>query len=59
MKVGGSKQGVKILKPSNETVEEFKELSDKAMQRLGHKSFSNKVRDEVSAHLDEYRGIKK
>ena len=53
------KQGVKILKPSNETVEEFKRLSDKAMQRLGHKSFSNKVRDEVSAYLDEYRRIKK
>jgi TRAP-type C4-dicarboxylate transport system substrate-binding protein len=53
------KHGVKILKPSNETVEEFKELSDKAMQRLGHKSFSNKVRDEVSAYLEEYRGIKK
>jgi hypothetical protein len=53
------KQGVKILKPSNENIEEFKKLSDKAMKRWGHKSFSNKVRDEVSAYLDEYRHIKK
>lgn len=53
------KHGVKILKPSNETVEEFKMLSDKAMQRLGSKTFSNKVRDEMSAYLEEYRRIKK
>jgi TRAP-type C4-dicarboxylate transport system substrate-binding protein len=53
------KQGVKIIKPSQDAVEEFMKLSDKAVQRLGAVSFSPKVRDDVSAHLKEYRKNKK
>jgi TRAP-type C4-dicarboxylate transport system substrate-binding protein len=51
-----SKHGVKILKPSKDQVMEFRNLSDKAMQRVGDKSFSKKVRDEVEAYLKAFRG---
>lgn len=53
------KHGVKILKPSQEVVEEFKQLSDKAMLRLGTTSFSKEVLDEVSVYLEGYRNSKK
>jgi TRAP-type C4-dicarboxylate transport system substrate-binding protein len=49
------KHGVKIITPSPEQVTEFKTVSEKAMQRLVDKSFSKKVRDEVSAKLEAYR----
>ena len=52
------KHGVKIIKPAGGQLEEFKKLSDKAMQQLGSKSYSDKVMDEVSAHLEEYRSLK-
>jgi TRAP-type C4-dicarboxylate transport system substrate-binding protein len=53
------KHGVKILKPSQTAVEEFRQLSEKAVQRLGAASFTQKVRDEVSTYIKKYRGIKK
>jgi TRAP-type C4-dicarboxylate transport system substrate-binding protein len=53
------KHGVKIIKPSQDAVEEFMKLSDKAVQRLGAVSFSPKTRDDVSAYLKEYRDNKK
>lgn len=51
-----AKHGVKILKPSPEQIDEFKTLSNKAMNRLGEKSFSQEVRKQVEAHLKAYRG---
>lgn len=53
------KHGVKIINPSQNAVEEFMQLSDKAVQRLGVVSFSEKIRDEVTAYLKEYRDNKK
>ena len=49
------KHGVKIITPSPAQVSEFKTVSEKAMQRLVDKSFSKKVKDEVSAKLEAYR----
>ena len=49
------KHGVKIIAPSPAQVLEFKTVSEKAMQRLVDKSFSKKVKDEVSAKLEAYR----
>jgi TRAP-type C4-dicarboxylate transport system substrate-binding protein len=49
------KQGVKIITPSPAQVAEFKTVSAKAMQRLVDKSFSKKVKDEVTAKLEAYR----
>jgi TRAP-type C4-dicarboxylate transport system substrate-binding protein len=49
------KHGVKIITPSPAQVAEFKTVSEKAMQRLVDKSFSKKVKDEVSAKLEAYR----
>jgi TRAP-type C4-dicarboxylate transport system substrate-binding protein len=49
------KHGVKIITPSPAQVAEFKTVSQKAMQRLEDKSFSKKVKDEVSAKLEAYR----
>jgi TRAP-type C4-dicarboxylate transport system substrate-binding protein len=48
-------QGIKIIVPSPEQVAEFKKVSAKAIQRLGDKSFSPKVRNEVDANLKTYR----
>lgn len=53
-----AKHGVKILKPSQDQIDEFKALSNKAMNRLGEKSFSQEVRKEVEGHLKAYRGEK-
>ena len=49
------KHGVKIITPSPAQVSEFKTVSEKAIQRLVDKSFSKKVKDEVSAKLEAYR----
>ena len=49
------KHGVKIITPSAAQVAEFKTVSEKAIQRLVDKSFSKKVKDEVSAKLEAYR----
>jgi TRAP-type C4-dicarboxylate transport system substrate-binding protein len=49
------KQGVKIVTPSKDQVEEFKKLSNKAMGNIGSQTFSKKVLNEVSVYLDSYR----
>jgi TRAP-type C4-dicarboxylate transport system substrate-binding protein len=49
------KHGVKIITPSPAQVAEFKAISEKAMHRLVDKSFSKKVKDELSAKLEAYR----
>ena len=49
------KHGVKIITPSPAQVREYKTVSEKAVQRLEDKSFSKKVKDEVSAKLEAYR----
>lgn len=50
-----TKQGVKIITPSKDQVDEFKKLSNKAMGHIGGQSFSKKVLNEVSTHLESYR----
>jgi TRAP-type C4-dicarboxylate transport system substrate-binding protein len=54
-----AKHGVSVITPSNEQIDEFKKLSDRAMQRLGNRTFSREVLDEVSSLLKEYRESKK
>ncbi|UCD78358.1 MAG: TRAP transporter substrate-binding protein DctP [Desulfobacterales bacterium] len=49
------KHGVKIIRPSEDQIEGFKQVSQKAMDRQTGKSFSEKVRDEVIGYLKEYR----
>jgi TRAP-type C4-dicarboxylate transport system substrate-binding protein len=49
------KHGVKIITPLPEQIAEFKKVAAKAMQRIEGKSFSKKVRDEVTAKLEAYR----
>lgn len=49
------KQGVKIIHPSPDQVAGFINVSEKAMQKLEGKSFSKKVRDEVTAKIEAYR----
>ena len=50
-----AKQGVKIVTPSKDQIEEFKRLSDKAMGHITGQSFSKKVFDEVTSSLENYR----
>ena len=50
-----AKHGVKILKPTADQIDEFKALSNKAMNRLGEKSFSKEIRAEVEGHLKTFR----
>ena len=49
------KYGVKIITPTAARVGEFLKVSDQAMQRLEGKSFSKKIRDEVTAKIEAYR----
>jgi len=49
------KHGVKIITPSPAEVAEYKAVAQKAMRRLEDKSFSKKVKDEVTAKLEAYR----
>ena len=48
-------QGVKIIDPTPEQVAGFIDVSEKAMQKLEGKSFSKKIRDEVTARIETYR----
>jgi TRAP-type C4-dicarboxylate transport system substrate-binding protein len=50
-----TKQGVKIVTPSKDQIDEFKGLSNKAITHVGGQSFSKKVLDEVTSLLDGYR----
>jgi TRAP-type C4-dicarboxylate transport system substrate-binding protein len=49
------KHGIKIISPTAAQVDEFKKVSDQAMQRLEGKSFSKKIRKEVSTRIETYR----
>jgi len=49
------KHGVKIIRPSDDQIEGFKQVAQKAMIHQTGKSFSEKVRDEVIGYLREYR----
>ena len=49
------KNGVKIVTPSQEQIEEFKKLSNRAMGRISGQTFSKKVLDEVTSLLEDYR----
>ena len=50
-----SKHGVKLIRPSEEQIKEFKEVSARAMNRQIGKSFSKKIKDEVIGYVEEYR----
>ena len=50
--------GVKILTVPDSEVQQFKELSVKAMQKLSQSSFSMQILNELKEHLAEYRRIK-
>lgn len=50
-----SKHGVKLIRPSEEQIDEFKDLSIRAMNRQVGKSFSKKIKDEVIGNVEEYR----
>jgi TRAP-type C4-dicarboxylate transport system substrate-binding protein len=49
------KNGVKIVTPSPEQIEEFKKLSNRAMGRISGQTFSKNVLDEVTSSLEDYR----
>ncbi len=49
------KQGVKIVTPSKDQIDEFKRLSNRAISHVGGQSFSKKVLDEVTSLLEGYR----
>jgi len=50
-----TKQGVKIVTPTKDQVEEFKRLSNKAMGHVFGQSFSKKTFEEVTSLLESYR----
>ncbi len=50
-----AKHGVKILIPTEDQINEFKTLSNRAMDRLDGKTFSKKIRREVEEHLQTFR----
>lgn len=51
-----AKHGVKILEPTEDTINEFKALSSRAMDKLDGKTFSKKVRQDVEGYLKTFRG---
>ena len=50
------KHGVRRVKPTDATLEEFKALSAKAMQRPENHQFSDAVLQQVNQLLNTYRG---
>ncbi|MGQ9645320.1 MAG: TRAP transporter substrate-binding protein [Thermodesulfobacteriota bacterium] len=50
-----TKQGVKVIVPSKDQVDEFKRLSSMAMGKVTGQTFSKKVLEEVTSFLEEYR----
>ncbi len=50
-----TKQGVKLITPPGEQVEEFKKLSNRAMSHFSGQTFSKKTFEEVISHLENYR----
>jgi len=53
-----AKHGVKLIYPSEDQIEEFKIVSQKAMNSQTGKSFSAKVKNEIITYLEEYRESK-
>ena len=49
------KNGVKIITPSKDQIEEYKRLSNRAMGHIGGQTFSKKVLDEVTSLVESYR----
>ena len=49
------KHGIKIITPTPDQVAEFKNVSARAIQRLEGQTFSQKIQDEVTAHIETYR----
>jgi TRAP-type C4-dicarboxylate transport system substrate-binding protein len=49
------KQGVQLVTPPQDQVAEFKRLSDNAIAQLVGHTFSKKVLEDVTAHLETYR----
>jgi TRAP-type C4-dicarboxylate transport system substrate-binding protein len=49
------KHGVKLIYPSADQIEAFKQVSRKAMDSQTGKSFSAKVKNEIIRYLEEYR----
>jgi TRAP-type C4-dicarboxylate transport system substrate-binding protein len=49
------KNGVKIITPTKDQVDEYKRLSNKAMSHISGQTFSKKVLDEVTSLLESYR----
>ena len=50
-----AKHGVKLIYPSEDQIEDFKKVSQNAMNNQTGKSFSARVRDEIITYLEEYR----
>ncbi len=49
------KQGVKLITPPPDQVEEFKKLSNRAMSHISGQTFSKKIFEEAIFHLESYR----
>jgi len=50
-----TKQGVKLIMPSKDQIDEFKNLSNKAMGHISGQTFSKKVLEDVTSVLESYR----
>lgn len=50
-----AKQGIKMITPSREQIEEFKKLSNRAMAHPGNQSFTKKTLEEATSLLESYR----
>ena len=53
-----TKHGVKLVKPSEDQIAEFKKVGAQAIENQTGESFSQKVRDEVIEHLKAFRKSK-
>ena len=49
------KNGVKIITPSKDQIDEYKRLSNKAMGNVSGQTFSKKLLDEVTSLVEDYR----
>lgn len=49
------KQGIKLVTPTDEETEEFKRISNEAIDELGNKVFSKDIFAEVRSHINQYR----
>jgi len=49
------KHGVKLVRPSDSQINEFKKISARAMNRQIGKSFSKKIKNDVIGYAEEYR----